>query len=65
MIEKMEACPQCGEHAGGWVYDFQRCKACGFDRMGYATEPTDQGLQYVIPGCEKDRTRGPKQGDLF
>jgi len=30
-----------------------------------ATEPTEQGLQYVIPGCEKDRTRGPVQGDLF
>lgn len=30
-----------------------------------ATEPTDQGLQYVIPGCEKDKTRGPKQMDLF
>lgn len=30
-----------------------------------ATEPTEQGLQYVIPGCEKDRTHGPKQGDLF
>jgi hypothetical protein len=32
---------------------------------GYSTEPTEQGNQYVIPGCEKDRTRGPTQGDLF
>lgn len=30
-----------------------------------ATEPTDQGLQYVMPGCEKDRSRGSKQADLF
>lgn len=27
-----------------------------------ATEPTEQ---YVIPGCEKDKTRGPVQPDLF
>lgn len=32
---------------------------------GFATEPTEQGNQYVIPGCEKDKTRGPKQMDLF
>jgi membrane protein required for beta-lactamase induction len=30
-----------------------------------ATEPTPSGLQYTIPGCEKDRTRGPVQMDLF
>jgi hypothetical protein len=30
-----------------------------------ATEPTPEGLQYVMPGCEKDRTRGPAQMDLF
>lgn len=30
-----------------------------------ATEPTPEGLQYVMPGCEKDRSRGPAQGDLF
>lgn len=30
-----------------------------------ATEPTQAGLQYVMPGCEKDRTRGPSQLDLF
>ena len=30
-----------------------------------ATEPTEQGNQYVIPGCEKDKTRGSKQTDLF
>lgn len=31
-----------------------------------ATEPTPIGLQYVIPGCEKDRSRNPKpQLDLF
>lgn len=36
---------------------------CGKER--YATEPTDQGNQYVIPGCEKDKTRGPTQMDLF
>ena len=29
--------------------------------MALMTEPTDQGNQYVIPGCEKDRTRGPAQ----
>lgn len=29
------------------------------------TEPTPEGLQYVIPGCEKDHSRGPKQGELF
>jgi hypothetical protein len=34
-------------------------------REAFATEPTEQGNQFVIPGCEKDRTRGPKQGDLF
>jgi hypothetical protein len=32
---------------------------------GPATEPTEAGLQYVIPGCEKDRTRGPIQMTLF
>jgi len=31
----------------------------------HATEPTEQGLQYVMPGCEKDKTRGPTQADLF
>ncbi len=30
-----------------------------------ATEPTEQGLQYVMPGCEKDRTRGPAQMSFF
>lgn len=30
-----------------------------------ATEPTPIGLQYVIPGCEKDQTRGPAQMSLF
>jgi hypothetical protein len=30
-----------------------------------ATEPTPSGLQYTIPGCEKDRSRGPVQMDLF
>lgn len=30
-----------------------------------ATEPTRAGLQYVMQGCEKDRTRGPAQMDLF
>lgn len=30
-----------------------------------ATEPTPEGLQYVMPGCEKDRTRGPAQLSLF
>ena len=28
-------------------------------------EPTEAGNQLVIPGCAKDRTRGPAQGDLF
>jgi hypothetical protein len=31
----------------------------------YATEPTEQGNQYVMPGCEKDRSRGPRQMDMF
>jgi hypothetical protein len=31
----------------------------------YPTEPTPIGNQYVIPGCEKDKTRGPVQPDLF
>jgi len=31
----------------------------------FQTEPTEQGNQYVIPGCEKDKTRGPKQMDFF
>ena len=30
-----------------------------------ATEPTHAGLQYVMPGCEKDQTRGPAQMSLF
>lgn len=30
-----------------------------------ATEPTPIGLQYVIPGCEKDQSRGPAQFNLF
>lgn len=34
-------------------------------RAAFATEPTDQGNQYVIPGCEKDKSRGPSQMDLF
>jgi hypothetical protein len=29
------------------------------------TEPTEQGNQFVIPGCERDKSRGPKQMDLF
>jgi len=30
------------------------------------TEPTQAGLQYVIPGCEKDQSRNPnKQMELF
>jgi len=28
-------------------------------------EPTPAGNQFVIPGCAKDRTRGPEQGDMF
>ena len=30
-----------------------------------ATEPTAAGLQYVMPGCEKDQSRGPSQMSLF
>ncbi len=30
-----------------------------------ATEPTPAGNQFIIPGCEKDKTRGPTQADLF
>jgi hypothetical protein len=29
------------------------------------TELTDIGEQYVIPGCERDPSRGPKQGSLW
>lgn len=29
------------------------------------TEPTPQGNQFVMPGCERDKSRGPKQMDLF
>jgi len=38
---------------------------CPSGRCGLKTEPTDQGNQYVIPGCEKDKTKGPDQMDLF
>lgn len=34
-------------------------------RKPFATEPTEQGLQYVIPGCEHDQSRGPEQMDLL
>ena len=34
-------------------------------RRELATEPTPAGLQFVMPGCEKDQTRGPKQLSLF
>lgn len=30
-----------------------------------ATELTPIGEQFVIPGCERDATRGPKQGSLW
>lgn len=30
-----------------------------------ATEPTEQGLQFVIPGCEKDQARKRGQLELF
>jgi len=29
------------------------------------TEPTEQGNQYVVPGCGHDISHGPKQIDLF
>ncbi len=29
------------------------------------TELTEIGEQYVIPGCERDQARGPKQGKLW
>ncbi len=29
------------------------------------TELTEIGEQYVIPGCERDQARGPKQGRLW
>ncbi len=37
------------------------------ERTGSAfeTEPTPIGNQHVIPGCERDKSRGPKQMDLF
>lgn len=35
------------------------------ETYSFATEPTDQGLQYVAPGCEHDRTRGPAQMRFF
>ncbi len=28
--EKMEECPDCGERAEGWTYDFQVCALCGY-----------------------------------
>lgn len=28
-------------------------------------EATAAGLQYVVPGCEKDPDKGPAQGALF
>ena len=28
-------------------------------------ELTEIGEQYVIPGCERDQARGPKQGKLW
>ena len=30
--EKLEYCPKCHEQRQ-WVYDFQRCQVCGYDRM--------------------------------
>jgi len=49
-------------------YDEQRAPAPAAAievKASPATEPTPSGLQYTIPGCEKDRTRGPVQMDLF
>lgn len=50
------------EHEWERGWDDERARAI---RIEFATEPTEQGNQYVIPGCEKDRSRGPAQGDLF
>lgn len=52
LIAEITAKAQPGAAVGPW-------------RIPFATEPTEQGNQYVIPGCEKDKTRGPKQMDLF
>ena len=53
-----------------------RCKADGDEARHYhdwqpvawiepVTEPTPQGNQYVMPGCERDKSRGPAQMDLW
>lgn len=33
MIEKLEACPECGEAGDAWAYDFQTCRDCGYSSM--------------------------------
>jgi hypothetical protein len=35
------------------------------DKRRPSTEPTPAGLQYVMPGCEKDQKRGPVKMSLF
>ncbi len=33
MKERSKDCPSCGEHGPQWIYDFQICKVCGYNRM--------------------------------
>jgi hypothetical protein len=47
----------------GEAYARDFCRRRGVGPL--ATEPTQAGLQYVMPGCEKDQTRGPSQMSLF
>lgn len=43
----------------------ERARSTSLYYSNRATEPTEAGLQYVMPGCEKDRSRGPVQTELF
>jgi hypothetical protein len=40
------------------------CGPC-FQKWSFATELTPIGEQYVIPGCERDKRKGPAQFDLW
>ena len=56
-----------GRHVTDWCDTEETAwrRFCEIAGLDFATEPTEQGNQYVLPGCEKDRSRGPSQGDLF
>ncbi len=48
-----------------WQHEVKRLIE-GDEFAGAPTEPTAAGLQYVMPGCEKDRSRSSKpQLELF